>query len=144
MRRAGEFAGSARRAAGSVTGVRERQSWTGDASWLGSSTSTDGIDAFRGVRRPIRLYFPIVRFETEDGRVVETEVMYGTTIASARIGDAVIVLFDPADPTRAQLERTQGRGRLVGIVMVAVGLAACVAGLFTLTVARLVAPLLGG
>lgn len=141
VRHAGEFSRSARKAAGSVTGFRERMSRTSDTS-PSVSSALDGLGHSGGRSRPITLYYPIVRFETHDGRVIETETMYGASYRSVQVGEPVIVLFDPTDPTYAALEKHRGRGRLFGILTIAMGLFISGAGILALAFARFVNALL--
>lgn len=76
---------------------------------------------------PDGIWFPVLRFETADGRHVDTEAMYGRSPPPARKGDAVMVLYDPADPTRAALDQP-GVGvfgvlfGILGAVLAVVGL----------------------
>ena len=74
-----------------------------------------------GRRRASGTWFPVVRFDTADGRRIDTEAMYGRRPAPARRGEEVTVLYDPADPTRAALEGKSGGGAL-GLIFVVVGL----------------------
>jgi len=73
-------------------------------------------------------WFPVVRFATADGRHIDTETMFGRTPPPARRGDAVVVLYDPADPTRATLERG-GTGNLLGVIFIVLGSVLAVLGL---------------
>lgn len=66
------------------------------------------------------LWYPVLRFTTEDGRQVDTTAMYGTSPAPARAGERVTVLYDPARPTRAALHGRVG-GTLLGGVFVVLG-----------------------
>lgn len=59
---------------------------------------------------PDGAWFPVLRFTTLDGRYVDTESMYGRSPPSARRGDQVTVVYDPADPTRATIDKP-GRRR---------------------------------
>lgn len=70
---------------------------------------------------PTSIYYPVVRFRAADGREVETRTMMGASFRRVREGDPVTVLYDPADPARAQL------GRSGGIVIV-LGMAHCLLG----------------
>ena len=48
------------------------------------------------------LFFPSVRFQTQDGRTVEFQNKTGTN-APPRVGDQVTVIYDPARPEEAKL-----------------------------------------
>ena len=67
------------------------------------------------------IWFPVLRFETSEGRHVDTEARYGRAPAQARPGDEVTVLYDPADPRRAALEKKLG-GRFLGLFLIVFGL----------------------
>lgn len=60
-----------------------------------------------------------MRFATADGREVDTEAIFGRMPAPGRKGDVVTVLYDPADPRRAALERhaSSASGGLIVIVL---------------------------
>jgi len=63
--------------------------------------------------------FPELRFTLPDGRVVETVSQSGTTLQAMREGEAVTVLYDPADPTTAQVGT--GARTVVGVALIAIG-----------------------
>lgn len=75
------------------------------------------------------LWFPVLRFSTADGRTVDTTAMYGRVPAPARRGDAVSVLYDPDDPTRAAIDGPIGGGGLIGSIFLALGLTFTLLGL---------------
>jgi hypothetical protein len=52
------------------------------------SRSSVGFDSFS------HLLFPVVRFETQDGKTVEFESGLGTNIPP-RVGEEVMVIYDP-------------------------------------------------
>lgn len=81
-------------------------------------------------------WYPVLRFATADGRHVDTTAMYGRSPAPARRGDAVTVLYDPADPTRAALEGSAGTGTFLGALFTGLGLTFALLGL---TIAGVVA-----
>lgn len=81
-------------------------------------------------------WYPVLRFATADGRHVDTTAMYGRIPAPARRGDAVTVLYDPADPTRATLEGSAGTGTFLGALFTGLGLTFALLGL---TIAGVVA-----
>ena len=85
---------------------------------------------YRSVGRNVSsgTWFPVLRFEAEDGRQIETEAMYGRRPAPARRGDEVTVLYDPEDPTRAALEGKQG-GEFVGVMLLVLGVLFATLGL---------------
>jgi hypothetical protein len=55
-----------------------------------------------GLDHPSLLYFPAVRFQTQDGRTVEFQNKVGSN-APPRVGDQVTVLYDPARPEEAKV-----------------------------------------
>jgi len=71
------------RAVGVVTGHASRRSYGAD-------------------HRASLLFFPSVRFETQDGRTVEFQNKLGSN-APPRVGDEVTVLYDPARPEAAKV-----------------------------------------
>lgn len=78
---------------------------------------------FRSVGRQVGggTWYPVLRFDTADGRHIETEGLYGRSPPPAKRGDEVTVLYDPADPTKAALEGKLGGGPL-GTIFVVLGL----------------------
>ena len=62
-----------------------------------------------GNRSGQRLYYPVMRFRTADGRDVRTESRIGTSWRSFDPGDEVMVTYDPREPHHAYPGRgTQG------------------------------------
>ena len=93
------FIRGASRAPGHVTGVQWRAVGPqGDATMTG---------------------FPELRFTLPDGRVVETVARSGTTRHAMQEGNAVTVLYDPADPAQAQVGK--GGSAMVGVAFLAIG-----------------------
>src|SRR4051794_18489947 len=92
------FARDARRATGTVTGLRR----------IGGGEARDDL-------------FPIVRFELPDGRTVEAQSRYGSRPAPAEEGDSVTILYDPADPSRIELPGAKGTGVLLNALLGVVG-----------------------
>jgi hypothetical protein len=60
------------------------------------SRSSVGFDSYS------RLLFPVVRFETQDGKTVEFESGLGTNIPP-RVGEEVTVIYDPLRPREAKV-----------------------------------------
>jgi uncharacterized protein DUF3592 len=74
---------------GVVTDVRSRWKRSGDDSY--------------------RVYQVVLRFETADGRTVETESSEGSTRSPrAEVGESVPIVYDPDDPQRARIEGISG------------------------------------
>jgi Protein of unknown function (DUF3592) len=71
--------------------------------------------------------FPELRFTLPDGREVETVARSGTTFEAMKEGEAVTVLYDPADPRQARVDsRTAAAGSTaVAVALMAIG-GACV------------------
>ena len=82
------FVSQASSATGTVTDVKTRasRSHTGD----GPRVST-----YR---------YPVVRFQTQDGRTVEFESETGTNTCSQKPGEQVEVLYDPLKPEEARIK----------------------------------------
>jgi hypothetical protein len=117
LHRSRAFRRSAGRAAGVLTGL----------------DPSDRRSSLLGRSRPVLL--PLVRFQTPDGREVETRVVYGAAFTRLSEGAPVVVLYDPTDPSRARLERMSGIGPVIGVLLVLAGLGICASGLFTLIAA---------
>jgi Protein of unknown function (DUF3592) len=64
---------------------------------LTSRRSYGGTD-----HRASLLFFPSVRFQTQDGKTVEFENKVGSN-APPRVGDKVTVIYDPARPEEAKV-----------------------------------------
>ena len=60
------------------------------------SRSSVGFDSYS------RLLFPVVRFETQDGKTVDFESGLGTNIPP-RVGEEVTVIYDPLRPQEAKV-----------------------------------------
>ena len=105
-RREEAFAASAARAPGVLTELR----WRAVGRTTGASSSS-------------RVAFPVVRFTTSDGREVEVETDQGRSPAPGEEGQALTVLYDPADPTRVVIEEFRGQGRTVNGCLGAMGVA---------------------
>jgi len=104
LRSAREFRKDAQRVPGVVTDLR----------YVSSQGQSGGV------------YFPVLRFATADGRHVDTQGMDGRSPAPARVGQQVLVLYDPANPLGATIEGGQSGCLLavfpaVGVVLLVVG-----------------------
>jgi hypothetical protein len=102
------FAASAARATATVVDVRSRAA---------------GPRRSRGL-----IWVPVVRFETADGRTVETETDSGTNLEQHEPGQAVEVLYDPANPTDVRTPGPAGTMiptafMVIGACFIAMGLA---------------------
>lgn len=71
--------------------------------------------------------FPELLFTLPDGREVETVARTGTTFDAMREGQAVTVLYNPAEPSQARVDSSSSAagGTLVGAAFLAIG-GACV------------------
>ncbi|PSJ43305.1 DUF3592 domain-containing protein [Allosphingosinicella deserti] len=105
------FVKSATRVSGVLTDVRWRSVGVGaESSFIG---------------------FPVVRFTTTEGEVAEVETNQGRSPAPGRMGQAVTILYDPADPTRVLVEDFFGQGRIIFGCMGAFGVLFALFGLGT-------------
>jgi len=68
------------------------------------------------------LYHPVVAFTTLDGTPVEAKSVFSSHPPVGSVGEAVYVLYDPADPRKARVDRLLGRGGLHGVLFAAFGL----------------------
>jgi hypothetical protein len=109
---ANRFARQAQRTSALVTELR----WRAYSNRAGSSGPNS------------RVAHPVLRFDLPDGRTVEVESGAGTNPPSAREGDTVTVLYDPADPTVARLDGLMSSGRLTAVIGLIIGLAFVVFG----------------
>jgi hypothetical protein len=66
-------------------------------------------------------FYPILRFQTGDGTMIETESDLGTNPAPVRAGQQVTVVYDPAKPRRARLDTMLGSGAVHGPLFIAFG-----------------------
>ena len=82
------FVSRASSATGTITDVKTRTS---------TSHSTEGT-------RVRRYRYPVVRFQTQDGRTVEFESETGTSSFSQGPGEQVEVIYDPLKPEEARIK----------------------------------------
>lgn len=88
-----------------VHSLRARRSFQRRADRaLGQVTELRWHDIARGPGRVSTVAFPVLRFQTPDGRTLEVESLSGRNPAPARVGQQVTVLYDPHDPTQAALD----------------------------------------
>jgi Protein of unknown function (DUF3592) len=64
--------------------------------------------------------FPVVRFELPDGRTIEAQSSYGGRTAVPE-GATVTVLYDPAEPTRIELEGGRATGTFLAVILGFIG-----------------------
>jgi hypothetical protein len=76
------------------------------------------------------VWVPRLEFTTVDGRPVRTLAMYGSVPAPARRGEQVMVLYDPEQPTRAQVaDRKLASGGCLSVGMLVAGAGSLLFGL---------------
>ena len=74
-----------------------------EARAVGVVTAHTSRRTYSGIdQRPEVLFYPSVRFQTEDGKTVEFENRLGSN-APPRVGEEVTVVYDPARPEEAKL-----------------------------------------
>jgi hypothetical protein len=78
------------------------------------------------------VYYPILAFRTVDGGYIQTEAALGSSRLPARLGEQVPVIYDPDNPERASINTPAGRGRWMPAIMVLLGLAILVWGVYGL------------
>lgn len=85
----------------------------------------------RGVGRNA-VSFPVFEFRTSEGTVQRAESMMGTGLQGFQVGEAVAVRYDPADPSKAEVDTfavlwglvlLRAGFALIFLVMGAIGLA---------------------
>jgi Protein of unknown function (DUF3592) len=64
--------------------------------------------------------FPVVRFTLPDGRTVEAQSSYGGRTAVPE-GATVTILYDPADPSRIELEGSRASGTVLAVLLGFIG-----------------------
>jgi hypothetical protein len=64
--------------------------------------------------------FPVVRFTLPDGRAIEAQSSYGAR-TELPDGATVTVLYDPAEPTRIELEGSRPAGTFLAVVLGVIG-----------------------
>lgn len=106
IRAQGSFQGKAARAPGQVIDVRWRMGAGGDASLIA---------------------FAVLRFQTPDGRTVEAESPGGTPAPD--VGQQVTVLYDPGDPSQAELEGGETVSTVLYVLFIVLGAFVMVLGL---------------
>jgi hypothetical protein len=67
------------------------------------------------------VYRPTVRFTTADGETVEVESRTGTNPAPGKVGEAVTVRYDPADPRRFSITSTSRASGCVAWALILFG-----------------------
>ena len=98
LRAGNRFIRTAGQASGEVTDVRARSVGHGSDSNLA--------------------FFPVVRFQLPDGRVVEAETDEGVNFKRPRAGQPVTVLYDPAEPTHVRIAGAVGGAMVHGFLAV--------------------------
>ena len=74
-----------------------------EARAVGVVTAHTSRRTYSGIdQRPEVLFYPSVRFQTEDGKTVEFENRLGSN-APPRVGEEVTVVYDPARPEEAKV-----------------------------------------
>ncbi|MEV0975074.1 DUF3592 domain-containing protein [Microtetraspora glauca] len=68
------------------------------------------------------VYYPILRFTTVYGQVVQAESDVGSDPPSARQGQHVAIMYDPADPARLRIDNLTDSGTLLAGIFLGVGL----------------------
>ena len=69
----------------------------------------------------IHSYSPVLEFRTAGGEQVQAVARSGGTTAPARVGDDVRVLYDPADPSVADIDDFMPRGGWLSLLAVLAG-----------------------
>lgn len=116
-------------------------------TWLARTLETEGV-----VLEMVRvrdsddkgyLFFPIVRFETADGRTHEFESSLRTNPPAYRPGEAVRVVYDPAVPGAATIRGVLSLW-LMPIILGFIGTIFVAIGTFMIAMCRWVSRVLGG
>ena len=81
--------------------VSRASSATGTVTDVKTSTNTSHSSGGARVRR---YRYPVVRFQTQDGRTVEFESETGTSSFSQGPGEQVEVIYDPLKPEEARIK----------------------------------------
>ncbi len=87
----------------------------GVVSWLRTRTTLEGMTHTTGIitnrawrwdemaSGQSRLSYPTVRFQISDGRAVEFRSAAGTNPAAGKVGDQVVVVYNPLNPQDARI-----------------------------------------
>lgn len=67
------------------------------------------VSTGNGGSYPLRVFEPVVRFQTARGEVVEARVEVGTPTPSAAIGQETPILYNPHLPQQVRLAEADGR-----------------------------------
>ena len=98
------------------------------------------VDLVRRVFNPgsAGVYCPVIDFATVTGQRVRFESQFGTMPASHRVGQTVVVRYDPADPQKAEVDSATanwfvpGCTIAMGLLFFAMGLVFVVIGILGL------------
>ncbi|MGM0769095.1 MAG: DUF3592 domain-containing protein [Pseudomonadota bacterium] len=96
-------------------------SFQSTSSFLETATAKPGVvtDLIYSRSSDSSAYYPVVRFEDEQGRTVEFQSSSGSNPASFSRGEGVRVLFTPGDPGSARID---GFFELWGVTLIVGGL----------------------
>lgn len=80
-------------------------------------------------------YFPVLSFRTLAGQPMETRSAVGGSSLGEEAGESVRVIYDPADPSFAEVDTfgTQASAVLVPLICLAAGIGLIVGGIVTMT-----------
>lgn len=87
-------------------------------------------------KRVGRFCHPILEFKTLDGRNIQAKAGVGRGNVIAQPGEKVPVIYDPGDPTKAEINTAAGRAPLSRAFIAMLGIALIFLGLFKDTVER--------
>jgi hypothetical protein len=109
--------------------VRTGQRTTAEVVDMQRSRGLATTDA-QGFTRVNDTFTPVVAFRTADGREIQAPTRVGGNPSSARVGEQVPVIYDPAAPESVEIDTIMGRGTaLLGIVTL-VGLGVMALGVY--------------
>ena len=86
------------------------------------------------------IYRPVVEFATVEGQLVRAESRIGSNPPAGRVGETVGVFYDPAQPSRIQLDTRVGSGTCLAFVLGVFGALLLVVGALAYALARFAQP----
>ena len=112
--------------------VREKQSRHANGTVAGNERREQrrrrpGKGAARGYRK-VPVYYPVIRFQSDDGTEVEKAAVYGTGTIVYKEGESVDVWYDPASPGDFHLASHSGMMQVAIWTPFAVGMMCAVVG----------------
>ncbi|NOY98920.1 MAG: DUF3592 domain-containing protein [Chloroflexi bacterium] len=75
-------------------------------------------------------YYPVVEFKPPSGETIRFESNFGSRLSRYKVGQAVMVLYDPDDPRQAEIDSTMSQRLMPGMLLLFSVLSICMCILF--------------